>query len=1091
MYVYGQERSVSVYWDGRATSRAAAALLITALRYGLRYQNLRLVRAPTTICHFAIITGMQDDCKEFDQSNSIFDNLMLLPAIGWAERPCFALEVCHQREVVPLRLQVAGGSAAPLRLHMHVFLKATARTLHQCRNSSHWSFYRDHKALIECGFTPNKSESDAILWYAKNSPEGNKTMKVFVNRQTATSLHIKFKPLNSEMDLHILILNAIQNQNKSVLFIDYDIWKDLPGVQLVEPPPCSEQNCKNELDPTRSLRVADVIVLKQLAPHLLRVFEYFSPTSRQLREVLQLETKQSTADIEEAACEWALNNTSTFDSWYRIKFSRQFWIVIFLCKNDEDKDDYKKIVRVVEQFYRPSTKFNVSAYFIEVDCSSESDLTNKLIKASVTKRWANVIGALAAGSGTKMAAEYAMQTETALVLYDLPNEGVRLGPTVYAVGGTLKQLAIATRHFISSHKWRRLAILSEETQIAKDFVKALQRDKNLIIRNTYLHNETDFIEYLQSLKNSRARILLLNSISNISKDILCLAQQLGMTFSNGYVWILREWHQKSYKCVNLLNLEEFPLFTISYWWQGHNDGNENNILHNMLKVINRNTFLPPLAVPMADALQLVIKSFDSFTRNYAPRLNDMHGNGTVRLLLNNLEKQHFDGLLQNLHYVKGSLANPLVFIKKWIGNRSTLETNWTVINESIKIDIPQQIFIDDNLSDGSHNCFTKTVRDPFDPYCQDSLWFTITSFLVLIIILFCISWKIRMRNFAHHDAILTAQLLAQRKVYSTTLNDHLVDRGALDLYHDLGRGCYGRVRYGVLRAPNGISVSVAVKELVGDDAPAEESELLREAVTLASLRHPNIVRLIGVCTTDGPLLVLMEYALFGNLREYLNKRRHLVDNTLECTDIDDEAFYISAESITKLAREAVSALEYLSSERLVHRDIRAANCLIDEQRSLKLADFGLARTTGTGDSGGDGEYLCRRRGLFPVLWMAPESLELGVFTTASDIWALGVLLLEMITLGARPYGDWLPSRVMNYVCDGGHPPLPINILPETEQLLLRCWRQNPEERITVTEVGRELAEHPSIMGRILGPIDLILNKESLIQDGDVVFMRYQ
>lgn len=57
-------------------------------------------------------------------------------------------------------------------------------------------------------------------------------------------------------------------------------------------------------------------------------------------------------------------------------------------------------------------------------------------------------------------------------------------------------------------------------------------------------------------------------------------------------------------------------------------------------------------------------------------------------------------------------------------------------------------------------------------------------------------------------------------------------------------------------------------------------------------------------------------------------------------------------------------------------------------------------------------------------WMAPESLASGVFSAASDAWALGVLMLELATLGARPYGAWRPPKVLQYVRDGGCPPLP-------------------------------------------------------------------
>lgn len=116
-----------------------------------------------------------------------------------------------------------------------------------------------------------------------------------------------------------------------------------------------------------------------------------------------------------------------------------------------------------------------------------------------------------------------------------------------------------------------------------------------------------------------------------------------------------------------------------------------------------------------------------------------------------------------------------------------------------------------------------------------------------------------------------------------------------------------------------------------------------------------MVRLLGVCAADGPPLLLMEYAFFGDLLRYLQERRHLAELTASegvldsCADLDrevkaavePEAAHVSAAALTRLAREAAEALTYLAERRYVHRDVRAANCLIDASRTLKLADFGI------------------------------------------------------------------------------------------------------------------------------------------------------
>jgi hypothetical protein len=403
-----------------------------------------------------------------------------------------------------------------------------------------------------------------------------------------------------------------------------------------------------------------------------------------------------------------------------------------------------------------------------------------------------------------------------------------------------------------------------------------------------------------------------------------------------------------------------------------------------------------------------------------------------RLLLRGLEEHNISGFMQELHYKNGYIENPSVFVDQWKGSDRTCVAHWIAQSESIQVLYQQKnIFDRETPGDGSRICLTRTFGDSFHPTCQDFVWFTTAACVIIVGALLFVCRKFRLEGLARHDSLLTAQLLAHH--ISSSLAEHFVDRAALELYHDLGRGRFSRVRYGILRAPERLPVSVAVKEL-HDNAPlAEESELQREAITLASLQHEHVVRLIGVCTTGGPLLVLTEYAFFGNLQEYLYERRHLAEYaTGNDIDVNDEAYHVSAESITRMAKEVASSIEYLSIQRVVHRDIRACNVLVDEGRSLKLADFGLARKTesGSGANGELEEYSCRRRGLFPVPWMAPESLERGVFTAASDAWSLGILLLEMLTLGTRPYGDWPPERVLRYVCAGGQPPLPSDITSE-------------------------------------------------------------
>ncbi|XP_063838875.1 fibroblast growth factor receptor 4-like [Ostrinia nubilalis] len=625
-------------------------------------------------------------------------------------------------------------------------------------------------------------------------------------------------------------------------------------------------------------------------------------------------------------------------------------------------------------------------------------------------------------------------------------------------------------------QWNRLAVLSDDTEVAKDLVESLSDKSRLKVHNVFVSGNISDI--LESLRNLNSRIFFINTGPDAVQDIFCAANRLSMTDPLKYVWILRE-----RRAVDLNCGKDFPQkhthFTISYWWRGGNNtqylsvtANEQNKTKNILRstldhLWHGNTW-PPLAAPLVDSLEVLIKSFKTFTQSHPDKYYDLHGDGSAGLLLNSLEHQQTDGVMQNLHFVNGTLSEPLVFVDKWVGNRREPIFIWRIQDGHVE-PITNATYGVQYPSDGTEFCLTDPHNDSFVPSCHDSIYLSALGFLIVATLALCLSRRLRLKRLAKKDSLLRAQLLAQRECMSSELADHYVDRAALELYDYLGQGCYGRVRYAIFRAPERQPISVAVKELRDDVPLTEESELLREACTLATLCHDHIVRLIGVCATDGPLLVLLEYAFFGNLCEYLCERRHLAERAM-ITDVDenDEAYHVSAPSLNRMAREIASALAYLALKRIVHRDVRASNCLVDARRSLKLADFGLARKTGTGVTGEE-EYSCRRRGMFPVLWMAPESFDRGVFSAASDAWALGVLLLELVSLGARPYGTWPPGRVLQYVSAGGRPPLPPDVSETTRQLLVKLWRRAPELRLSAAALLARLEADAAALAPALAP----------------------
>lgn len=135
-------------------------------------------------------------------------------------------------------------------------------------------------------------------------------------------------------------------------------------------------------------------------------------------------------------------------------------------------------------------------------------------------------------------------------------------------------------------------------------------------------------------------------------------------------------------------------------------------------------------------------------------------------------------------------------------------------------------------------------------------------------------------------------------------------------------------------------------------------------------------------------------------------------------------------------------MDYLAAQHFVHRDLAARNCLVSEELCVKVADFGLARCVG--DTASD--YYRTSEAVLPVRWMPPESLFDGIFSTASDIWAFGVLAWEVYSLGLLPYPGCANGQILDWIADGHRLPKPDRCPSNIYECMLACWREQSETR---------------------------------------------
>ncbi|XP_041969975.1 putative insulin-like peptide receptor [Aricia agestis] len=619
--------------------------------------------------------------------------------------------------------------------------------------------------------------------------------------------------------------------------------------------------------------------------------------------------------------------------------------------------------------------------------------------------------------------------------------------------------------------WYRVAVISEATESAYSFIEELKASNDIIWKDVTTSSDKNRInETLKQLKNMDARIFVLNSEWSLSKQILCAAIELDLT-TGEYVWVTRT--RDVLECDGKL-VDDLKHISISLEWRGGSTPiNVTRLSREEWKPFDKrnyknrtsdsnwdNFILPSNLFYVVEAITRISQAFVNFRNEHYELIYDLHGKISAMYIASNFD---------NTTSVNGSR----IFIDEWWGNKIHSIAVWEAHhkNISIKWHHNENIFEGFQQISDRKKCLIKS-GDAFSPRCHDVAVILSIIIMVLLTISLVIVRRLRLASIAQKDLFLLNAVINHRKHVASSLEAYLVERHLVRVLHEIGSGYFGRVHFAELTRPGSDAVVVAAKEPHDEITLEEEHEFLHEASILALLTHNHIVRLIGICIKDGPPMVLMEHALYLDLRRYLIERRHLALKDSFSTSSRKSYDDISDESLTRFVKQAAAALEYLASRRIVHRDVRAANCLIDKERSLKLADFGMARRL----NGSDCEYASNRRALFPVLYMAPESLDMGVFSPASDVWAMGVLILEVVRLGARPFGSWPATRVVRHVSMGGHAPLPPDVTLHTRNLVMSCWKRDPQDRPSAAEIEHYLTTNPqALSAALLSPDPLTEN----------------
>ncbi|NXA22940.1 IGF1R factor, partial [Ibidorhyncha struthersii] len=262
-----------------------------------------------------------------------------------------------------------------------------------------------------------------------------------------------------------------------------------------------------------------------------------------------------------------------------------------------------------------------------------------------------------------------------------------------------------------------------------------------------------------------------------------------------------------------------------------------------------------------------------------------------------------------------------------------------------------------------------------------------------------------------------------------------VPREKITVIRELGQGSFGMVYEGLALglATEGEETKVALKTVNELATMRERIEFLNEASVMKAFKCHHVVggrpgereeaqggpathvpphlspqvRLLGVVSQGQPALVIMELMTRGDLKSYLRSLRPDAENNPGLPPP-------SLKDMIQMAGEIADGMAYLNANKFVHRDLAARNCMVSEDFTVKIGDFGMTRDIYETDY-----YRKGGKGLLPVRWMSPEALKDGIFNTQSDVWSFGVVLWEIATLAEQPYQGMSNEQVLRFVMDNG------------------------------------------------------------------------
>eukprot|EP01117_Protostelium_nocturnum_P003899 TRINITY_DN15162_c0_g1_i1.p1 TRINITY_DN15162_c0_g1~~TRINITY_DN15162_c0_g1_i1.p1 ORF type:complete len:310 (+),score=81.70 TRINITY_DN15162_c0_g1_i1:649-1578(+) len=271
--------------------------------------------------------------------------------------------------------------------------------------------------------------------------------------------------------------------------------------------------------------------------------------------------------------------------------------------------------------------------------------------------------------------------------------------------------------------------------------------------------------------------------------------------------------------------------------------------------------------------------------------------------------------------------------------------------------------------------------------------------------------------------LLSSTKFSRSSIGGSSTSENSIFIKNVEVKHLIGTGNFGNVMLGIW---NG-TTQVAMKQLKTAYADMYEKEVL----VLMRLNHPNVIRLLGICTQEEQQYMILEYCPLGSLSDFLQSE----ETILKLTVVDKLLIIL----------DISSGMNYLEEEKIIHRDLSARNILVVESGKryiAKISDFGQSK---------ESEYYYGGKNL-AIKWSSPETIKFNKSSSKSDVWSFGITCWEIMSNGEIPYQGMSNAECVQKVKDGYRLERPDGCPQNLFEIMEECWKEAPSERPTFREI---------------------------------------